>query len=173
MGPLALNRKGWGLLLLGLGLVGATCLIFMVLIWQGSRLPPRPANISGSAAFLERGVVPFKLSTHGDWLDCWEDLKANLDRCKLADEKGDVLFEDVFLPYEGSSPISESDLVIDTPKTRSFHYGVKNSPASIPLIYLQGGQILLPKSDYDHAKRIVDYWVTHKSNRDPDRDSNS
>src|SRR5882672_452591 len=106
-----------------LGAVAIAVVTFLFLMWWGSRLPKRPGNISSRGAFLEVGVVPFKLSTHGDWLECWIDAGANMDRCKLADEKGTVQFEDFFMPYEGPAPVPDAELVINSQRTRSLHYG--------------------------------------------------
>jgi hypothetical protein len=152
-----------------LGMAVTAFVSFLILAWWGSRLPKRPTNISSKGAFLEVGVVPFKFSTHGDWLECWKDAGANTDRCKYTDEKGAVQFEDFVLPYEGISPVPEEELVVDTERTRSFHYGVTDKNIRFPLIFLQNGQILLPQSDYEWGKKIVDYWVTHKSDKDPRR----
>jgi hypothetical protein len=152
---------------LGLGVVAF--IIFSSLMWWGSRFPKRPANISPRGVFLEVGSVPFKLSTHGDWLECWKDEKANVDRCKYTDEKGVVYFEDFVLPYEGISPVPEEELVIDTGRTRGFHYGVTDKNIRFPLIFLRNGQILLPQSDYERGKQNVDYWVTRKSDKSPSR----
>ena|ERR1700730_6866214 len=78
------------ILLRALGLMAAAFIILLVLMLWGSHIPKRPANISSRGAFLEVGSVPFKLSTHGDWLECWKDENANMDRCKYTDEKGTV-----------------------------------------------------------------------------------
>ena len=143
--------------------------IFLLLMWWGSRIPKRPANISSRGVFLEVGVVPFKLSTHGDWLECWNDEKANLDRCRYTDEKGTVYFEDFVLPYEGISPVPEKELIIDPVRTSSFHYGVTDKDLRFPLIFLRNGEILLPQSDYEWGKQIVDYWIARKTEKVPSR----
>ncbi len=159
----------WNFLLRLLSLMACLFVAFLALMWWGSRIPRRPADISSRGVFLEMGVVPFKLSSHGDWLECWKDERANLDRCKYTDEKGAIYFEDFVLPYDGISPVPEGELVIDTVRTRSFHYGVTDKNIRFPLIFLQNGQILLPQADYDWGKRVVDYWITHKSDKDPRR----
>jgi hypothetical protein len=152
-----------------LGVALTVFVAFLILAWWGSRLPKRPANVSSKGAFLEVGIVPFKFSTHGDWLACWKDDRANMDRCKYTDEKGAVYFEDFVLPYEGVSPVPEEALVIDTERTKNFHYGVTDKNIRFPLIFLQNGQILLPQSDYEWGKKNVDYWVTHKGDKAPSR----
>jgi hypothetical protein len=107
---------------------------------------------------VERGIVPFKLSsTPGDWLDCWFDKHEQLDRCRLTDERGNLEFEDVFLPYEGQSPLPEEDLVLDRQATGHIWTGSYEKGLRYPLIYLANGQILLPRSDYEKAKLTADW----------------
>jgi hypothetical protein len=151
------------------GLVVIAFVTFLIVAWHGSRLPKRPANISPKAAFLEVGIVPFKFSTHGDWLDCWKDDRANMNRCKYTDEMGAVYYEDFVLPYDGTSPVPEEALLIDSKRTRTFHYGITDKNIRFPLIFLENGQILLPQSDYEWGKKNVDYWVAHKSDKAPSR----
>lgn len=154
---------------LALGLIVTMFVVFLFLLEWGTRVPRRPANISSKGVFLEVGVVPFKLSTHGDWLECWKDDGANTDRCRYTDEKGAVYFEDFVLPYEGVSPVPAGELVIDPVRTRSFHYGVTDKNLRFPLIFLRNGKILLPQSDYEYAKQIVDYDITRKTDKLPSR----
>jgi len=133
--------------------VGVLFLAFLALVWWGSRVPRRPTNISPLGVFLERGAVPFELSMHGEWLDCWQDVHTNTDQCRLTDEKGIPEFEGTFVPYEGKAIIPLSELKIDATKTGHLWMGV------IPVIFLQNGIILLPKSDYEESKKTVDFWV--------------
>jgi hypothetical protein len=164
------NRKAKTVVLLSaLGLTVAAFIVFLLLMRWGRHIPKRPANISSRGVFLEVGSVPFKLSTHGDWLECWKDKAAILDRCKYTDERGTVYFEDFVLPYEGISPVPEQELIIDTVRTSSFHYGVTENNLRFPLIVLRNGQILLPQTDYEWGRQNVDYWITRKTDKPPSR----
>lgn len=141
--------------LLALGLV-------MVVLWQAGLPPQRPNGVPANAIYLERGVVPFKLSsTPGDWLYCWFDEGERLDRCKLTDEKGNLEFEDVFLTYEGQSALPQGRLVFDTRRTGRQWSGTYEKGTRYPIIYLINGEILLPRSEYNKAKEAVD-WPTGK-----------
>jgi hypothetical protein len=42
--------------------------------------------------------------------------------------------------------------------------GVTPENISFPVVFLQNGVILLPQSDYEKAKKIVDYWVNGRGN---------
>ena len=145
------------------GVLGALFLAFVALMWWGSRIPKRPSNISASGIFIERGSVPFKLSMHGDWLDCWRDARIGADRCRLTDEKGVLKFEDTFLPYQAHALVPEVELEIDPKKTGHLWIGVTTQNVSLPIIFMQNGEILLPQSEYQKAKKIVDFWVNGHS----------
>ena len=128
------------------------------MIWWTSRTPRRPREVSPRALYIERGVVPFKLSsTPGDWLDCWFEEREHLDCCKLTDERGKLEFQDVFLPYEGQSALPEDKLVFDTRRTGHLWTGSYEKGTRIPIVYLTNGEILLPRSEYEKAKQIVDW----------------
>jgi len=133
------------------------CMVIIVL-WWASRPPKRPAGISASALYIERGVVPFKLSsTPGDWIDCWFDAREGADRCKLTNEKGKVEFEDTFLSYGSKTPIPKSDLILDTRRTGHLWSGTYEKGTRYPIVFLQNGEILLPRSEYEKAKGTVEW----------------
>jgi hypothetical protein len=144
------------------GIIVFVVVVVLVLLWWGSRVPKRPSNVSSAGIFIERGSVPFKLSTHGDWLDCWQDSRTGTDWCKLTKEDGSVEFEDTFLPY-GPTPVPASKLRIDSEKTGSLFLHVSpndlTNDVSLPIIFLQGGEILLPQSRYQRGREIVEFWV--------------
>jgi hypothetical protein len=154
----ALSRVLRNILLAGLVVLGTLFFVLLALAWWGSRIPKRPSDISASGIFIERGSVPFKLSTHGDWLDCWRDSLTSTNRCRLTDERGAVMFEDTFLPYAAQAPLTNTDLRIDAKKTGHLSMGVTGYDISLPIIFLQNGTILLPQTDFQRAKNIVEFW---------------
>jgi hypothetical protein len=121
----------------------------------------RPKYLSPNALYIERAVVPFKLSsTPGDWLDCWFDENEQLDHCKMTDDKGNPEFEDVFLPYEGQSPVSQDKLVFDTGRGGIW---IGSYEKGFPIVYLTNGEILLPRSEFEKAKQTVDWSKGRRS----------
>jgi len=64
-------------------------------------------------------------------------------------------FEDVFLPYPGQAPISEADLALDSRRTGTLWGGTYEKGTHYPIVYLSNGDILLPRSEYEKAKRAV------------------
>lgn len=77
----------------------------------------------------------------------------------MTDEKGIPKFEATFLLYETKAVVPEPELKIDATKTGHLWIGVTAKNISFPIVFLQNGTILLPQSDYEKAKRIVDDWV--------------
>jgi hypothetical protein len=139
-------------------LLGAMIVVVIAVLWWAGRAPRRPTDLSPNALYIERGVVPFKLSsTPGDWLDCWFNELEHSDRCKMTDEKGKLEFEDVFLPYEGHFPLPQDKLVFDTRRTGHVWTGSGEKGTRIPIVYLTDGEILLPRSEYEKAKQTVDW----------------
>jgi hypothetical protein len=130
-------------------------LVAVVLFWEG-RKPRRPPTVSSDALYVLPDNVQFTLRKTGYWVDCWFDEHANVDRCKVTDEKGTVSFEDVFLPCVGKEPLHQSVLVSNGRRrwtadiwNRSPEKGTK-----VPVVFVDG-QVLLPRSFYAEAKRDV------------------
>jgi len=137
--------------------VGAVIILAAVVllwdIWEG-REPRPPGTVSSNALYISPDKARFGLRNRGYWLDCWFDRQAKVDRCKLTDEKGAVLFEDVFLPCAGKEPIHL--MVYDGQRqwtgkiwNRSADKGIK-----VPIVY-GNDRVLLPQSYYEEAKRDV------------------
>jgi len=127
----------------------------LVLFWEG-RAPRRPRTVSSSALYLLSDNATFRLHNRGYWLDCWFDEQANVDRCKLTDEKGTGLFEDVYLPCMGKEPLRQSVLVIDGRRQwRGYIWNRSpNERIKVPIIHVHD-RVLLPQSFYAEAKRDV------------------
>jgi hypothetical protein len=135
--------------------VSLAIIVGVILLWRLGRQPQRPNNMSPNALYMETGVVPFKLRPiPGHWIDCWFDDVEKVDRCKLTDEKGNVKYEDVFLPLQGGPAIPEESLRFRR-TTGSEWVLTRDERVSLPVIYLANGQILLPRGSFEHAKRFV------------------
>ncbi len=123
--------------------------------WEGHK-PRRPRTVSSNALYVLPNNVPFTLHKTGYWLDCWFDERANVDRCKLTDEKGTGSFQDAFLPCVGQTPFPQRELVFNTLRTGSvWTLSPENKGINAPVVYLENGQLLLPQSLYAEAKRNV------------------
>jgi hypothetical protein len=125
-----------------------------VLLWLGHK-PRRPRTVSSNALYVLPNNVPFTLHKTGYWLDCWFDEHAKVDRCKLADENGNGVFEDVFLPSVGQTPLPQSEMVLNKQRTGDRWTKSPDKLINVPVVHLENGQELLPQSFYAKAKSDV------------------
>ena len=103
--------------------------------------PKRPSNVPAKATPI---AIP-----HGyDWDCCWVDKTLNVNKCQIYNRVGDLLYDGVFLRYEGSGVVPKESLKITQ------HGGEQ-------WIELQNGVILIPKSNYDGIKKLLD-WMNGK-----------
>ncbi len=109
----------------------------------GNPIPPR--DVPRDATYVAYGK-------EGGWAYCTLDRTENVNRCRQYNWRGQVIHrqgheepdeDDVFLPYEGSGPVLEGDLQIDS--DRIIERG----------IWLRNGVILLPRNDYENQKRLI------------------
>lgn len=125
-----------------------------LLLWEGHN-PRRPRTVSSNALYLLPNNVPFTLHKTGYWLNCWFDEQANVDRCKLTDEDGNGVFEDVFLPCVGQTPLPQSELVFNKRWTGDTWVRSPDKRSNVPIVQVEDGQKLLPRSFFPEAKQEV------------------
>ncbi len=135
--------------------LGTVIFVALVMLWWEGHHPRRPRTVSSNALYVLPNNVPFTLHKTGYWLDCWFDQAANVDRCKLTDEKGTGSFEDVFLPCVGQTPLPQSQMVLNAKWTGDAWTRSPDKTINVPVVKLENRQILLPKSFYAEAKRDV------------------
>lgn len=97
--------------------------------------PERPENVPKSAVFVQS-------VKGGYWHSCGIDLTENICYCAIYHDDGRLIFNDVFLPYDGGAPVTENELNI-TPNGK------------VDTIKLANGRLLLPKSRFEIVKH---YW---------------
>jgi hypothetical protein len=125
------TRLGIVLLVLGLSL--------------GSCMPARPSGVPPDSAYV---VGAYK----GWWERCSFDSTHDADQCQIFNAGGELLHDEVFLPYDGGEAARASELKIDT----------DSNLAGPQYVCLTNGRILIPKSDFEGQKRYLD-WATGKS----------
>lgn len=134
--------------------VGVAIILVTTTVWWNTRPPRRPRSVSPGAIYVEGGSVPFTLLRNGVWVECWFNGKENDDHCQTTDIKANVELDGVFVPYKDTSPVSESELRFDS-RTGSFWLET-SSGIEYPAVYLKNGQILLPQSDVENARRALE-----------------
>ena len=125
-----------------------------VLLWAGHR-PRRPHTVSSNALYVLPNNVPFRLHKTGYWLECWFDQHQNVDTCKLADENGNSVFQDVFVPCVGQTPLPQTELVLNRQRTGDTWAQSLDKKINVPVVQLEDGQKLLPRSLYAAAREKV------------------
>jgi hypothetical protein len=88
----------------------------------------------------------------GWWQHCSYLAPNDVDRCQIYNWGGGVIWDEVFVPYDGESAVREPGLTIDN-ETRF---------AGPQYVCLKNGRILIPKSHFEDTKRFLD-WRTGKS----------
>ena len=105
----------------------------------------RPANVPAEASLVD-------MPKGGVWQHCTFDPAVNTNRCQIYGWRGTVLYDEIFLPYDGGAAVSSADLMI---------------PRYAPTvgddwICLKNGRILLPKSRFEDIKKFLDRTSVQK-----------
>jgi hypothetical protein len=135
--------------------LGTVIMLTAIVLWWEGHKPPRPRTVSSNALYVLPNNVPLTLHKTGDWLDCWFDEHANVDRCKLSHEDGTGSFEDAFLPCVGQTPLPQRELVFNTRWTGNTWIRSPDKRINAPVVILENRQTLLPQSLYAKAKSEV------------------
>lgn len=90
-----------------------------------------------------------------DWDYCWFDSVRSVSRCQIFDKGGGIIYEDIFLPYEGQGPTSADELKVSA----------RQDGGGYEWIRLENGTILIPRSSYDKIKRGLDWEKGRRSTR--------
>src|SRR5712675_1060352 len=120
--------------------------------WWSNTIPSRPKGVAANAVFLWAPYVGLPESRRGWWLVCWEADARN--HCKLDGVDGSLEYEGEFVSYGHKGPVPANQLRINPTKTREHKVWVGD--ALVPLVYLDNGQILIPASQYEEGKRLLD-----------------
>ena len=135
-------------------IVGTVIALAAFALWWVGHKPRRPHTVSPNALYVLPNNVPFRLHKTGYWLECRFDQHENVDRCKLSDENGNGVFDDVFLPCVGQTPLPQSELVFKW-RTGDTWTQSPDKRINVPVVYIDNGQKLLSRSLYAEAKQQV------------------
>jgi hypothetical protein len=129
-------------------IVGVTvaALAVMLFVWVA-----RHRLTGARSVAMPDGATAVNFGKSGGWVHCWLDQSIQLNRCQIFNGRGERLYplggdrsDDVFLPYDRSGPVVESDLVIDQTHT---------SPTQV---WLESGMVLVPRSDFEFQRASVE-----------------
>jgi hypothetical protein len=97
----------------------------------------RPKNVPARATPI---AIP-----HGyDWDICSVDKIRNVNRCQIYNGSGVLMYDDIFVKYEGDGVVPEELLNISQKGGEQW-------------IQLQDGTILIPKSHFEQVSRLIDW----------------
>lgn len=122
------------------------CVVFVAfLITLAGCNPTRPKNVPQDAILVTG-------SDEHWWEWCSYDVKDNVDHCTIFNGEGAILWNEIFLPYDGGKAATQAELLIDNEASfKSWQY-----------VCLKNGRILIPQSGFQTQKRYLD-WATGKS----------
>jgi hypothetical protein len=133
--------------------------VYVLGLWLWNIVPPRrPVNVARSAVFLFGLPVgaPFPIPKRGTWVNCWLDEEHGVNRCSAVWADGTFIYEGSFVRFEGTGPVPQNELQIDT---KAIGDSVYFKGATIPIIHLRNGTILIPAEASEEAERQTLDWL--------------
>ena len=97
--------------------------------------PPRPDNVPADSVRIGHRKTSW-------WIKCWRE--DDINKCQVFNSGGEVLYNEIFRPYDGGPVVGEGDLRIDPRRS------------DVTSIYLENGRILLPTTDFERHKQWID-----------------
>jgi hypothetical protein len=128
-------------------------LVILVIVIAFSRtdvIPTRPDSIAPGAVFLWSPTHWLPGGIRGVWLAYWQD-STRADRCRFSSREGASLFEDQYIPYGQTDPVPAGELKIDPELSRRCPLYVGDGDTFATLVFLKGGQVLIPASAYERG----------------------
>jgi len=133
-------------------MVGTIIILAAFVLWWAEHKPRRPHSVSPNALYVVPNNLPPRLRQTGYWLECWFDPHENVDRCKLADARGNGVFEDVYVTCGSQATIPQNELVYQRETGRKWIQS-HDEKVNAPVLYVRYEQILVPRSLYTEAKQ--------------------
>ena|SRR5689334_22205035 len=98
--------------------------------------PDKPSSVPTAAVLV-------RLPKNYWWKYCWYEPVDSQDHCRVFNRVGDLITDDIFLPYDGGPPLQPSELQIDS----QLSFG--------DWVWLKNGRILLPQSNFARVKSLL------------------
>ena len=126
-----------------------TAVVAIVILVAGSQLIM--PSIDGNALERSRPRNVPKDAVHvggtvGWWELCSYDSNEDMNYCQIFNRGGDVIWNEVFLPYDGGKAAKGAELQVDG----------ESRIAGPQYVCLKNGRILLPKSQFENFKTFID-----------------
>jgi hypothetical protein len=80
------------------------------------------------------------------------DVTRNVDRCKVADYKGRIEFDEEFAPVTGGGPLADTELKPKQTGTMELWTWVEEHKRQVPVVRLENGTVLVPQRDVEFLR---------------------
>ena len=145
-------------MLLGVGIV-----LLRIAFWWSNTPPRQPPNVPRNAVFLWSGHVGLPAPRHGKWLSCWLDKQKNVNMCRINQMDGSLEYEGAYALAAGEGTIPDRGLSIDIDPTSDAMNWVRiDISHGAPLVFLRGGDILIPEEYRREALKRIDEIKTSR-----------
>ncbi|NYF89501.1 hypothetical protein HDF08_001568 [Edaphobacter lichenicola] len=124
------------------------------LIWWGRSTPSHPKNLPTNAVWLRPPTVVFDFTRRGNWVGC--SVESQNNRCVVTDARGNVEYDDLFLPIEGIGPVRKERLIYSVRNSGCLWVYLNLGKKNVPVIHLQDGTVLLPLEGYNELKNWLE-----------------
>jgi len=98
-------------------------------------VPRRPKNVAADAV-LVGGAKSWW------WIKC--SRSGDTNTCQAFNREGITLYDERYLPADGGGPVDQKELQIDRDRTQ------------VTAIFLTNGRVLLPSTDFDRHKALLE-----------------
>ena len=115
--------------------IAAIAVYFIVSLRQ----PVIPKNIPADSTFVNGGEDHW-------WERCSYDSKEDVDDCQILNSGGGVIWNEVFLPYDGGKAAKKAELSVDG----------ESRLVGPQYVCLKNGRILIPRSGFENQKEFLD-----------------
>ncbi len=122
--------------------------------------PSVPTNMPSDSHFIQSGYDLRHNEPLGNWISCRADAAQAADFCRVTDNRGIVIYQGEFTSLSGSRAVPQADLRFTPADPRGIWTRGPAENAPVPVIFLVGGQILVPAADSD---ALANRWA-----KDPD-----
>jgi hypothetical protein len=133
-------------LFLRLGSLAVVGVFGLRLLWA-SRTPSRAPVMPEQSMWMPGPRAPLDLSARGVWVGCWLDQARLVDRCRVADYRGNIQFDEESVPLAGSPPVADTNLRLKRVGTMKLWTWVETERRQVPVVRLENGTVLVPTRD--------------------------
>ena len=112
-----------------------------------------PKDMPEDSHFLPSGFNVANNEQTGDWIACRVDAQQATDWCRVTDQRGMVVYQGDFLPLNSAAPLPGNALAVASTDPQKMWVRGPAEAGPVPVIPLQGGNVLVPAADRDALRQ--------------------